>query len=188
MVEDLLRGVVEGSRRIENLLVDLRDFARGDEGALDKVVDLNAAVNSAILIIADFVRKSTRRFSFRAASGLPRVKGNYYQLEQVVINLVNNACHALDSPDKMISVETRIDGEGYVALVVKDEGIGIQAENLQHLMDPFFTTRRERGGSGLGLAVTSRIVRNHGGTMHFASEVGSGTTATVRFPQAEGNV
>jgi polar amino acid transport system substrate-binding protein len=88
----------------------------------------------------------------------------------------------------MISVETRTDVDGYVALVVKDEGIGIPAENLQHLMDPFFTTRRERGGSGLGLAVTSRIVRNHGGTMHFASEVGSGTTATVRFPQAKGNV
>ena len=117
------------------------------------------------MIIGDFVRKSTHRFSFLGDPELPRVRGNYYQLEQVVINLVNNACHALDSPEKLVSVETRNEADGYVALVVKDEGIGIPAENLQHLMDPFFTTRRERGGSGLGLAVTSRIVRNHGGTI-----------------------
>jgi len=185
MVEELLHGVVDGSRRIEKLLIDLRDFVRGDEGALDQTVDLNATVRSAIKIIGDFVRNSTHRFSFIGDPELPRVQGNYYQLEQVVINLVNNACHALDSPEKMVSVETRTDADGYVALVVKDEGIGIPAENLRHMTDPFFTTRRERGGSGLGLAVTSRIIRNHGGTMHFASEVGSGTTVTVLLPETK---
>jgi PAS domain S-box-containing protein len=183
MVEELLNGVVDGSRRIEKLLIDLRDFARGDEGVLDQPVDLNVTVRSAIAIIGDFVRNSTHHFSFIGEPELPRVQGNYYQLEQVVINLVNNACHALDSPEKMVGVETRTDADGYVALVVKDEGIGIPAENLRHMTDPFFTTRRERGGSGLGLAVTSRIVHNHGGTMHFASVVGSGTTVTILLPE-----
>jgi len=182
MVGDLLQGVIEGSKRIDRLLVDLRDFVRGDEGALNQVVDLNAAIKSALVIIGDFVRKSTRRFSFIECPELLRVQGNYYQLEQVVINLVNNACQALESPEKAICVETRNEADERVALVVKDEGIGIPAENLEHLMDPFFTTKRERGGSGLGLAVTSRIVRNHGGTIDYASEVGTGTTVTILLP------
>ncbi|HTX72274.1 MAG TPA: PAS domain S-box protein, partial [Rectinemataceae bacterium] len=176
MVGDLLQGVLEGSRRIERLLVELRDFARGDEGALDQDVDLNAAVNSALVIIGDFVQESTHRFTFLEGPGLPRVKGNFYQLEQAVINLVNNACQALESPEQAIVVETRNEAEGRVALIVKDEGIGIPAEHLEHLMEPFFTTKREGGGSGLGLAVTSRIIRNHGGSISFASRPGEGTT------------
>ena len=187
LIGDLLKGVIEGSKRIERLLVDLRDFARGDEGALDQVVDLNAAIKSALVIISDFVRKSTHRFSFLECPGLLLVRGNYYQLEQVVINLINNACQAIESPEKAICLETRNEANGLVALVLKDEGTGIPAENLQHLMDPFFTTKRERGGSGLGLAVTSRIVRNHGGTIDYASEVGTGTTVTVHLPGIRSN-
>ena len=184
MVDDLLKGIIEGSRRIERLLVTLRDFASGDEGALDQVVDLNAVVKSALVIIENTVRKSTSRFLFRGASELPHVLGNYCQLEQVVINLVNNACQALTSVEKAVRVETQGESDGRVALKVEDEGVGIPEEDLQHLLDPFFTTRRERGGSGLGLAVTSRIVQNHGGTIVFASEVGKGTVVTVLFPAA----
>ncbi|HTZ50478.1 MAG TPA: response regulator [Spirochaetia bacterium] len=184
MVDDLLEGIIEGSRRIERLLVTLRDFASGDEGALDQVVDLNAVTRSALVIIANAVRKATGRFSFREAAGLPPVRGNYYQLEQVVINLVNNACQALSSEDKAVHVETQRDHDGYVVLRVEDEGVGIPNGDIQRLADPFFTTKRQRGGSGLGLAVTSRIVQNHGGTMAFQSEVGRGTVATVRLPAA----
>ena len=182
MVDDLLKGIVEGSRRIERLLVNLRDFASGDEGALDQAVDLNAVVKSALVIIESSVRKSTNRFLFREAAELPHIRGNYYQLEQVVINLVTNACQALTSLEKTVRVETQRESDGRVVLRVEDEGVGIPAEDIQHLLDPFFTTRRERGGSGLGLAMTSRIIQNHGGTIGFASEVGRGTVVTVRLP------
>ena len=186
MVDDLLKGTIEGSRRIERLLVTLRDFASGDEGALDQAVDLNAVVRSALVIIANTVRKATNRFLFRETAELPQVRGNYYQLEQVVINLVNNACQALTSPEKAVRVETRRDSDGCVVLRVEDEGVGIPEGDIQRLVDPFFTTRRERGGSGLGLAVTSRIIQNHGGTIAFASQVGRGTVVTARIPAAGG--
>ncbi|HVP18700.1 MAG TPA: ATP-binding protein, partial [Spirochaetia bacterium] len=186
MVDDLLNGTIEGSRRIERLLVTLREFASGDEGALDQVVDLNAVVRSALVIIENTVRKSTNRFLFRGAAELPHVLGNYCQLEQVVINLVNNACQALTSLEKAVRVETQQDSDGRVVLRVEDEGVGIPQEDIQRLLDPFFTTRRERGGSGLGLAVTSRIIQSHGGTIAFASEVGSGTVVTVRLPAGGG--
>jgi PAS domain S-box-containing protein len=183
MVDDLLKGIIEGSRRIERLLITLRDFASGDEGALDQAVDLNAVVKSALVIIEDSVRKSTNRFLFREAAELPHVRGNYYQLEQVVINLVNNACQALTSVEKEVRVETQKEA-GRVVLKVEDEGAGIPADDIQHLLDPFFTTKRERGGSGLGLAVTARIIQNHGGTIGFASEIGRGTVVTVRLPSS----
>jgi polar amino acid transport system substrate-binding protein len=183
MVEDLLRGIGEGSQRIEKLLRNLRDFARGDEGALDEAVDMNAVVASGVMIVQSLVQKSTDALSIREHPSLARVRGNYHQLEQVVINLVTNACQALPSRDRKITIETRMeDGGKWVVLLVTDEGIGIPPGDMKRLLDPFFTTKREMGGSGLGLPVSARIVENHGGRMSFQSEVGKGTMVTVRLP------
>ena len=113
------------------------------------------------------------------------MRGNYHQLEQVVINLVTNACQSLPSRDRRVAIETREDQRrGWVILRVRDEGAGIPSANLPRVLDPFFTTRRQSGGSGLGLSVSSRIVQNHGGTMSFASEIGKGTVVTMQLPAA----
>ncbi len=176
MVENLLRGIGEGSKRIERLLLNLRDFARGDEGGLNEMVELNGVVRSGVMIVQNLIQKSTDSFSIRPAPSLPAVRGNYHQLEQVVINLVTNACQALPSRERKIEIETMVEGPGeWVALTVRDEGIGIPESNIPRVADPFFTTKRAAGGSGLGLAVSSRIVQNHGGTMSFSSVVGKGT-------------
>ena len=187
MVEDLLGGIEEGSKRIEKLLVNLRDFARGDEGDLGEEVDVNAVIGSAVMITANLIRKSTDSFSVSETPGLPRIRGNYHQIEQVLINLVTNACQALPSRGRAVKVATRAeDGGGWVLVEVEDEGVGIPSQNIAQVTDPFFTTKRARGGSGLGLAVSSRIITNHGGTMSFSSEVGRGTRVTVRLPAAGG--
>ena len=183
LVDDLLNGLGEGSRRIEKLVQNLRDFARGDEGEMDESLDLNAVVRSAIMIVQNLVQQSTGNFSVRETPILPAIRGNYYQLEEVVINLVTNACQALTSRSGRVIVETlNIADEDFVELRVSDEGVGIPTENLPRLLDPFFTTKGKGGGSGLGLPMTARIVKNHGGTMSFTSEVGKGTTVTVRLP------
>ena len=184
MVETLLKGIGEGSKRIEKLLLNLRDYARGDEGSLDERVDLNEVVGSAVMIVQNLVQKSTDAFSITAGSSLALVRGSFHQLEQVVINLVTNACQALPGRDRRVEIETSVSG-GMVVLTVRDEGVGISESDLPRVMDPFFTTKRAAGGSGLGLAVSSRIVQNHGGTMKFDSVEGNGTTVTVRLP-AEG--
>jgi PAS domain S-box-containing protein len=188
VVEKLLRGIEEGSRRIERLIVSLRDFARGDEGDLTDLVDLGAVVRSAIMIINSLVHKATQAFTVREAPDLPRIRGNYHQLEQVVINLLTNACQALSSRQQGVSVSTSAaqatGGTIEVVLEVTDEGEGISPDVLPRITDPFFTTKSGRGGSGLGLAVSSRIVANHGGKMSFESAVGKGTVATVRLPAA----
>jgi PAS domain S-box-containing protein len=183
MVEDLLKGIEEGSKRIEKLVVNLRDFARGDEGELTDRVDVNAVIDSAVMIVADLIQKSTDFFKVQTTPGLPAVRGSYHQIEQVIINLLTNACQALPSRDRSVQITTRGDLESQSVVVeVVDEGEGVAPQNIARITDPFFTTKRSRGGSGLGLAVSSRIVANHGGTLSFSSEVGRGTRAKIQLP------
>jgi len=109
------------------------------------------------------------------------VRGNAQRIEQVVVNLLLNACQALPDSQRRIVVTTA-EQRSSVVLVVQDEGVGIPEDHLSHLTDPFFTTRRAEGGTGLGLSVSAGIIQEHKGTMEFHSVVGAGTTVTVMLP------
>ncbi len=116
---------------------------------------------------------------------MPPILGNAQRIEQVLINLILNACQALTSQDQGIFVSTRFDSVlQRVIVVVRDQGCGIAPEHLSHLTDPFFTTKRETGGTGLGLSVSATIVQQHGGTLDFYSIPGEGTTVTLALPVA----
>jgi polar amino acid transport system substrate-binding protein len=119
------------------------------------------------------------------APDLPPILGNPQRLTQVAVNLIVNACQALDSQDKAIDIRTRYDeATGNAIFSVSDQGSGILPEHLPRLTDPFFTTKRESGGTGLGLSVSLSIVREHGGDLTFESEPGRTTTVTVTLPTA----
>lgn len=113
------------------------------------------------------------------------VSADAAQLEQVFLNLIINACHAM--PDGgTLSVETRYGGRGQMLIRIKDSGVGIAPENLQRVFEPFFTTKHEVGarivsGSGLGLSVTMGIVNAHGGTLQAESTLGEGSCFTIRL-------
>ena len=114
------------------------------------------------------------------AETLPTVRGNSQQLEQVVINLLTNACHALDDPNQKIVVSTQVVNEGKeIAIVVQDEGVGIDEKFQQSVFDPFFTTKQDRDGTGLGLSISYQIIKNHGGRIELESKPAHGTTVTV---------
>ena len=144
-------------------------------------VDLNTVVRKATGLAANLIRKSTRRFSTEIAAHMPLFDGNTQRLEQVVINLVVNACQALPDRERAICITTFATAE-HAGITVADEGEGIPAGLATRITDPFFTTKRESGGTGLGLAITSRIVRDHGGTITFDSTPGQGTTVRVTLP------
>ena len=112
------------------------------------------------------------------------IAGNPHQLEQVFINLISNACQALEERNQAISVVASENGR-WIDILISDEGVGISRENLPQITDPFFTTKREEGGTGLGLSVTSQIVEAHGGDLSFQSEIGKGTEVRVRLPILE---
>jgi PAS domain S-box-containing protein len=185
MAREMLGGLREGSERIERLVGSLRDYARRREAEVMQPVDVNKAVEGALTIVANLVRRATARFTLRRAEDLPPVLGSMHQIEQVVINLVSNACQALPSASAALSVETRCDpGTREVMVSVSDEGSGIAPENIERIMEPFFTTKRETGGMGLGLSICDRIARNHAGRIEVTSTVGAGTTVVLALPVA----
>ena len=180
-IAELIAGIGEGAQRIKHIVQNLRDFARRDTGDLDRPLDLNQVVESSVTLLRNLIDKSTSRFSVHLAPGLPVLRGNFQQLEQVLINLITNACQALPDRERGIRVQTRLEGER-VCVEVQDQGVGIPEENLKRILDPFFTTKQDTGGTGLGLSISYNIVKNHGGELAISSEPGQGTTAAVRLP------
>jgi PAS domain S-box-containing protein len=179
----LFSGILDSSKRIKHIVDELKAFSRKDSADVQAAVDMNAVVESGVNLMNNIINKSTRNFKVSYEKQLPRVTGDYRKLEQVIINLVQNACQSLTSTDKGVFVSTCYDQKDRrVVVKVKDEGVGIPKEELKYILEPFFTTRRTSGGTGLGLSVSSRIINDHGGTLNFISEPGKGTTAEIRFP------
>lgn len=181
-----LDGILKGSERIKIITRSLTEYSRADSGKLNENVDINKVVEMAILITNNLIKKSTKNFIVEYGKRLPAVKGNSQQLEQVVINLINNACQSLKDESAKIKVTTYFNQERKkVRIKVEDEGIGIKKSDLKYIMDPFFTTKRNLGGTGLGLSVSYNIIKSHDGTLIFSSEPGKGTMARVSFPVPE---
>jgi len=181
----ILDGMQEGAKRIKRIVHDLKDFARRDDAGDQGVIDLNRVVQTALRLVDPTIRKSTANLVTDYAGWLPGFLGNEQRIEQVVVNLVLNACQALPDRDHGIRITTRLAADPKrLELRVEDEGTGIAPEHLSRLTDPFFTTKRESGGTGLGLSVSAGIVKEHGGSIAFASTPGKGTAVTLSFPIA----
>lgn len=175
--------VQESARRIRRIVDDLKDFSRRDDAAISTFFDLNPVVEAALRLVDPTLRQATANFHVDLASGLPKICGSPQRIEQVVINLILNACQALTDRNDSITVLTRLDREAaQVVLEIRDSGSGILPEHLPHLTDPFFTTNREIGGSGLGLAISAGIIEKHGGRLEFDSTPGIGTIVSVHLP------
>lgn len=185
-VPHMLDEMLEGAKRIKRIVEELKDFARQDDNSGSDLFDLNQVGQAAVRLVDSSIRKATVNFSAEYAADLPLVRGNAQRIEQVVVNLLLNACQALPSTERRITLATfRVSNARIVALTVTDEGVGIASEHIPRLTDPFFTTKRETGGTGLGLSVSAGIVNEHGGTLKFNSTPGVGTTVILTLPAAE---
>ena len=178
----ILDEMQDGAQRIKRIVNDLKDFARKDMGQ-KSLVDLDAVAKTALRLVDPTIRSSTNHFQAAFHDSLPMILGNGQRIEQIIVNLVLNACQALPDRECGVFLGTSFDAEqGVVQLQVTDQGVGVAEEHLPHLLDPFFTTKRESGGTGLGLSVSAGIVEDHGGALQFQSAPGSGTTVTLSFP------
>jgi len=181
-LSEAIEGIQQGATRISDIVGNLKAYGRDDRFIRESVASVNDVVQLSVSILSHLISNSTKRFTLELAEGLPLVRGSARQLEQVVINLIQNALLSLPDPGHGVSVGTAVDPEsGHVLIRVSDEGIGIPPEIASRVVEPFFTTRLERGGTGLGLAISSTIVKEHGGSIEFSSEPGKGTTFTVRL-------
>ena len=184
-IPTLFEGIVDGARRIEKIIEDLKNYVRKGTADLTEPVDINQVVKSALTLVSHMLRRSTNSFTIHYGKNLPLINGNAQRLEQVIINLIQNACQALPDSRAGITVSTAFEGSSrQILLTVEDQGAGIPAENLSHITDTFYTTRHDTGGVGLGLSISSKIVEEHGGRIRFASEPGQGTTVVVYLPVA----
>jgi PAS domain S-box-containing protein len=187
-IPKLFSGMLGGAKRIMQIVDDLKNYMKKDTADLTQSVDINAVLKSAISLVSNMIQNSTNHFLVAYGMNLPMLRGNFQRLEQVMINLIQNACQALLNTEKGISISTSCDKKMNTIIIrIEDEGTGIPPETLPHITDPFFTTRQGSEGVGLGLSISSTIVEEHGGTMRFISEVGRGTTAEIVFPTDQNN-
>ncbi len=178
----LLEEMFNGGKRIQRIVEDLKNFVRPGMRKEFEIVDINQAVEASSHLLTNTLKSSTNCMEVDLADNLPCVRGDLQQIEQVVINLIQNACQALTDKKQSLSVSTRYDaGHDRCLIEVRDEGQGIAADDLTHILEPFFTTRRNGGGTGLGLSVSARIAADHEGRISFESEVGKGTCAVLEL-------
>ena len=179
----------ESAVRIKQIVMDLKDYARQETSGVLQHVDINEVVQSVVRLTANSVQKATIRFQVDYGHDLPMVNGNRQRLIQVVINLIQNSCESLVDREGSITVQTRYnsDTDG-VEIVVRDQGSGIAPDLISKVTDPFFTTKRSMGGTGLGLSVSAGIVKEHHGLLTFSSKPEQGTEAIVSLPAVQQEV
>jgi two-component system NtrC family sensor kinase len=180
-----IESSVEGLGRIATIVRSMKEFAHPDQGE-KKLVDLNQAIRSTLVIARNeykYIAEVDAQFG-----ELPAVECFLGEINQVVLNLLVNASHAISDVVKdtgglgKITVRTRLDGDA-VEISIGDTGTGIPQAARDRIFDPFFTTKEVGKGTGQGLAIARSVVVNkHGGTLRFETESGKGTTFFIRLP------
>lgn len=178
--ERLLASIRAGAERAAEIVTDLRTFSRPQRGRLEET-DLIAGLETTLHLLQPLLRD--RITVHRALEPLPPVRCAGGQLQQVFMNLLENAAHAAGAGGS-IWVEARPDPGG-VRVSVRDSGPGVPAELAPKIFDPFFTTKEVGEGTGLGLAISERVVRSHGGRIELAApSPGRGAEFIVWLPLA----
>jgi PAS domain S-box-containing protein len=180
---DLLARMQEGASRISGIVNSLKDYSRLEPGELMWEVDLVDVIDNSLRLLENLISKKTARFEMDLATELPQVRGNSQRISQVLINLLVNSCEALTDRNQRILLSSKFNTKQQVVEIeVRDEGVGIAEEHFKKITDPFFTTKRTSGGTGLGLSVSSTIVQEHGGRLEFSANPGGGTIAKFSIP------
>ncbi len=165
-------------RRLDRVVQGFVKFIRPQELAL-KPVDLNALLQALIALLEAEWGSKGIRFDFRSDANLPPVTADEELLHQAFLNILLNACQAMPSGGTIIVTTAQDSGE-FSRVTIADEGVGIPREDVDKIFRLYYTSKP--GGSGIGLSLVYRIVQQHDGNINVSSEVGRGTTMTVRLP------
>jgi len=176
-----LTQVTNETARVGRIVSDLLAFSRRSKPQRAPG-DVNKIVKMTLSLIQHKMKLSNVEVETHLAENLPLVACDQSQMQQVALNLLMNAAEATHGKtERRVKVSTN-SGDGMVRLAVTDNGEGIPPENLAKIFHPFFTTKPEGKGVGLGLAVTYGIIEAHGGDVEVVSKVGEGTTFTISLP------
>lgn len=183
--EDRLKLIRKCNDRIEKIVEHLREFARQTKSEF-KALEINQPIENALLITGQQLLDHGIAIVRNLAEGLPEVLGDVNQLEQVFLNLISNAKDAMDGVEgkKELTISSYLPTEARpsVAVSLRDTGMGIPQENLDKVLEPFFTTKPVGKGTGLGLSLCFGILEAHGGQLEIKSEEGKGTEVKITLP------
>jgi two-component system NtrC family sensor kinase len=177
-----LQEIERAAVRCKKIVADLLDFSRLSKPKDRQWLDVNPLLEKLFPFLKMEFKSWNIDLTTQLDPRIPKVFGSANQLQQVFLNLITNACHAMPKGGTL-TVRTELNSaRGHVLVQVIDTGTGISKENLGKIFDPFFTTKEPGKGTGLGLSVSYRIVKEHRGVITVDSTVGRGTTFTVNLP------
>jgi signal transduction histidine kinase len=177
-IRPYVKIIIEEVSRLERIIANMLDYTNPSPPSL-KPSDLNEIVKKAITVMSYKAHEKGIVLSYHVDPSIPVIPIDPDQIYQVIINLVENAINVLEPTGGAIEVRTYFRGEKAI-LEVEDTGPGIPEEMLPRIFEPFFTTRAH--GTGLGLHVTRRIIKDHGGEIEIRSELGKGTVFSIQIP------
>jgi PAS domain S-box-containing protein len=188
----ILQSMQVGAERISTIVKSLRTFSRLDE-AEKKAVDLHENIDSALMILQNRLKAKPNRPAIQVLKtygALPRVECYAGQLNQVFMNLLANAidtleekCRIVPNFEPKLEIKTVFSHSRYVRISITDNGLGIAADKLSRIFDPFYTSKPVGKGTGLGLSISYQIVvERHGGALRCQSQSGEGTVFTIEIP------
>ncbi len=183
-----LQKIEEQADRMDKIIQNVGLFTRKSSFKLEKF-NINKPISDALLLLTEQLKLHNIRVKQSLGKNLPLTRGDANQLQQVFINLITNARDAIDSLNNPkggeLIIKSALDKQNkHIVLTFKDSGCGISRVNLEHIFNPFFTTKSPGGGLGLGLSVVYRIIENHKGGIEVESLEGKGTTFKIILPVA----
>ena len=176
MIQDIINQADRASQVVKNLL----EFSRTERPFL---TDLNVkeVIEGTIRLVKNQIMVTGIELDIQIADQLPAIRGRRQDLQQALLNILLNSVHAMPEGGT-ISIRANLDSDGTVKIDLADTGAGIKPSDLEHIFEPFYTTKPVGEGTGLGLSLTYGIVRTHGGYIEVKSEIGKGTVFSIHIP------
>lgn len=185
--------IFENITRIRNIIDHIRAFSRSHDDYVLTAFDINSSIGNAASMISEQFKHLAINLNFNLEKPIPKISGNTYKFEQVMLNLLANAKDAVIEKkskqeeyfDMIIEVRSYMDNQ-FIIVEVSDNGIGISNEDANNIILPFYTTKDEGKGTGLGLSICYQIIKEMGGTLEITSDIFYGTKIkiilTIQYP------
>jgi PAS domain S-box-containing protein len=183
-IEDIsryLETMVYEMTRCGEIVKNLLAFSRRNKIDI-KPQEIDQIINRTLVLISHDLELKEIKLTGKIEPGLPKVKCDFRQIQQALLNLIGNASEAMENGGTLTVLAGRADKDGFIEIRISDTGCGISEQDQKSIFEPFFTTKEEEKGVGLGLSVVYGIITNHKGSIEVESEVGKGTTFKVLLP------
>jgi two-component system NtrC family sensor kinase len=178
MIHDILHQADRAGQVVKNLL----EFSRTEKPFLTQL-SVKEVIQGTVRLVKNQIMVKGVQLETEIADDLPAIRGKRQDLQQAFLNIILNSIQAMEKGG-LISIRAGQAQGGYIRVAIRDTGTGIKPGDLEHIFDPFYTTKPVGEGTGLGLSLTYGIIKTHGGYIEVKSEVGKGTTFFIHLPVA----